>query len=134
MRTSILTVLTGIALLGLGSAGFAANDTTHATQVPQMGGNALEQVDSFTARTGIDGWRALDGDTLIVWATPTRPYLLELDRNSTDLPFVENIGITMFNGVVRANIDEVRVRGVSYPIKKIYKLNEEQAQQLREAS
>lgn len=113
--------LTAALALGLGPA-MAAGErlTAHPTSM-------LEQVEEITAFNRLDNWRAIDASTLIVWKTPAQAYLLELDRASTDLPFVQTIGVTSVGSQIRANIDSIEVRGRSYLIKQIFKLDREQA-------
>ena len=88
---------------------------------------AYEPVDSIHHFGRIDSWRAIDHDTLIVWTTPARPYLIELQRRSPDLRNVEVIGMTSTVGTTYAKLDSIRVRGLTYPIEAIYKLSREQA-------
>ena len=87
----------------------------------------LEPVDSFNFFGRLDNWRAVDRDTLIVWATPFRPYLIELRRPSSDLRFAHVIGISSTVGRVHSRLDEVYVRGWPHQIKAIYRLTPEQA-------
>ena len=123
MKTLLLT--TSLALTALGTAG--ANEVVSGSPVP-----IYEPVDSFYLQHRLDGWRAVDEDTLLVWATPFRPYLIELTRRSPDLRFSETIGVTSTVGTV-TRFDSVLVRGFDYPIKAIYKLSREQARELRQA-
>jgi len=122
MRTLILT--TSLALTALGNAG--ASEMVSSTPVP-----VYDPVDSFQIYQRLDNWRAVDEDTLIVWATPSRPYLIDLMRRSPDLRFAETIGVTSTVGKV-TKFDSVLVRGEDYPIKAIYKLTREQALELHQ--
>lgn len=117
-------IILGLAVMALAPAAFAAGEVKEIPQLP-----AMQAVRAIPAIQGIDGWQAVDNDTLIVWATPWQPYLVELDHKSTDLPFVENIGITTTASQVRIG-DSVHVRGLSYSIRQIYKLDREGAQNL----
>jgi hypothetical protein len=87
-------------------------------------------VDSVSAFARLDDWRALDNTTLIVWATPRRPYLIELNRPSPDLVFAQTIGLSLSTFRVRAGLDSVIVRGIDYPIAAIYALSADDARAL----
>lgn len=87
-------------------------------------------VDSVPALTRLDNWRAIDRDTLIVWATPRRPYLIELRRPSPDLVFAQTIGLGSSAFRVRAGLDSVIVRGIDYPIEAIFALDADDARAL----
>jgi hypothetical protein len=88
---------------------------------------AFEEVDSITMFRGPHSWRAVDDDTVIVWATAFDPYLVELAFRSPDLRFAEVIGVTQFGSRVYAKFDAVTVAGFRYPIASIYKLSREEA-------
>ncbi|HLF12809.1 MAG TPA: DUF6491 family protein, partial [Gammaproteobacteria bacterium] len=79
-------------------------------------------------------WSAVDEDTVIVWATPFRPYLVELAFPSHDLRFADVIGLTSVGSRVYAKFDSVKVRGFRYPIDSIYKLTREEARNLKRIS
>lgn len=86
-----------------------------------------EQVDRIKHFGRFDNWRVVDRDTVIVWTTPSRAYLIELTRGSPDLRFARIIGVTSTIGTTYAKLDSVRVRGYDYPIKAIYKLSRDEA-------
>lgn len=104
----------------------------HATEAPveQGLGPSLEAVESIPALTRLHGWKVVDDDSLIVWATAAKPYLLELDRPSHDLKFAETIGVTEFAGQIHSRFDSVWIRGLPYRIDRIYKLSREDAKAL----
>jgi hypothetical protein len=120
-------VLAALLVLGTASASWATGSASVGLQP------AYEQIDGFHFYGRLDNWRAIDRDTLIVWTTPSKPYLVELMRGSPDLRFAQVIGLTSTIGRVNAKLDSVLVRGSDYPIKAIYRLNREQAQELRQA-
>ena len=86
-----------------------------------------EAIDEFHFFGRLDGWRAVDRNTLIVWTTPFKPYLIELRRPASGLKFAEVIGLTSTAGTVYARFDTVRVDGFRYPIRAMYRLTKEQA-------
>jgi hypothetical protein len=112
------------ALLALGATGPGWTATTAPASADPSG---YEQVDRFNHFGRFDNWRAVDRDTLIVWTTPARAYLIELTRGSSDLRFAEAIGVTSTIGKTYAGLDSVLVRGSDYPIKAIYRLSRDQA-------
>ena len=91
----------------------------------------LEPVDSIRTFGRIQGWRALDRDTVIIWATGLRPYLLELARPSPDLRFANAIGVTGISGRVHSRFDSVIVEGIRYPIRQIYRITPADAKALK---
>ena len=124
MKTLLLA--TSLLLAGVGNAfATAATAATGDTQAP-----AYEQVDGFRFYGHLDSWHAIDDDTLIVWATPSQPYLVELMTRSRDLRYSQVIGVTSTVGRV-TDLDSVFVRGWNYPIKAIYKLDPDQAEQIQ---
>lgn len=130
-----LGAVAGLALgLGLGLASVVgarpANDTAQTEQVEP----AFEEVDSFSILTRLHSWHAIDEDTVIVWATPFQPYLVELAFPSYDLRHTEVIGITSVGSRVYARFDSLRVAGFRYPIDSIYKMTREEARNLARES
>ena len=97
-------------------------------------GPAYEEVDSFWMHSRPYSWRAIDDDTVIVWASAFDPYLVELAYPSHDLKWVETIGVTSFGNRVYAKFDSLQVRGFRYPIDSIYKITREEARNLQRAS
>ncbi len=88
---------------------------------------ALEAVKSIPMLTRPWSWQPIDDRTVILWATPFRPYLVELAFPSHDLKFAQVIGVTSFGDRIYAKFDSVKVRGFRYPIAGIYKLTRAQA-------
>ena len=90
----------------------------------------LEPVKNIPALMRFQSWRAVDNDTLIVWATNDRPYLIELAFPSNELRFAEAIAVSQFAGRVHSRFDSVYVRGQRYPIAEIYRLSREDAKSI----
>ena len=90
----------------------------------------LDEVNSFSLYGGSRGFRVLDRDLLIVWASRSRPYLIELAAPSFDLRFVHAIGIRSRTNRVYAGFDSVIVDGLRYPIRRIYRLDRDEAKSL----
>ena len=82
---------------------------------------------------GFSNWRAVSRDELILWATPSRPYLIKIWRPFTSLRFVNTIGVTSTAGRV-TKFDKVIVDGQRLPIKSIEALDRETAKDLRWSS
>lgn len=129
MSTSFVRKLAAVALAAgltvFASAGFAAADKEARAEAP-----AFEQVDSITMFRGPHSWQVVDDRTVILWATPFEPYLVELAFRSPDLRFAEAIGVTQFGSRVYAKFDAVKVGGFRYPIASIYKVSREEARNL----
>lgn len=117
--------------LGLASIAEArvAKDATESVDANQL--QSYERVDSISALAGLDSFEPIDRDTLLIWATPFRPYLVELSFPSVDLPYTFAIGVESTTSRVHARFDSVRVRGIRYPIREIYKLSRDEARQLK---
>lgn len=121
-----LTTLGAVAGLTLGLGfGFAASAQAGSTATA-----AYEAVDSIPMLTRPHSWQAIDDDTVVVWATPFQPYLVELAFESHDLKFAEVIGITQVGSRIYAKFDAVKVAGFRYPIDAIYKMTREEARNL----
>lgn len=91
----------------------------------------LEQVDNFLYWQ-INGWQAIDERSLIVNFSPSRSYLVILDRNLRALMFTEQVRFSSRNSRVRANIDMVNVFDpIARPtrIEAIYLLPDREARQ-----
>jgi len=125
-----LGAVAGLTLgLGLATAGASARPAA-APSAAQQEPPPYEAIDSFPVLTHLHSWHAIDEDTVIVWATPFQPYLVELAFPSHDLRFAEVIGITSVGNRVYAGFDSLRVAGFRYPINSIYKMTREEARNL----
>ena len=82
------------------------------------------------SRGNFNSWRAVSRDELILWASPSRPYLIKIWRPVTSLRFVNAIGVTTTVGRV-TKFDKVIVDGQRLPIKSIVALDREIAKNLR---
>lgn len=78
----------------------------------------------------INSWRAVSRDELILWASPTKPYLVKIWRPITSLRFVHSIGVSTTAGRV-SKFDYVIVDGQRLPIKSIVALDRETAKEMR---
>jgi Family of unknown function (DUF6491) len=121
-------ILATAVLVFLGGTAHAKNDSADYADSYD-----LERVGKFRIMNRLDGWRALDRNTLIVWSSPFRPYLVELTRDSHGLRHAFAIGITSTAGSVYERFDSVVVDGFRYPIEAIYELDAKTARQLKRA-
>ena len=128
--------ISGLAVLGVAAvltlssaAGFAAGARS-ANPAAAMAAASLERVDSIPMLTRPHSWQAIDDDTVVLWATPFDPYLVELAFKSHDLKFAQVIGVTQVGSRVYAKFDAVKVGGFRYPIDSIYKMTREEARNL----
>ncbi len=78
----------------------------------------------------LNNWRAVSRDELILWASPSKPYLVKIWRPFTSLRFVNTIGVSTTAGRV-SKFDYVIVDGQRYPIKSIVALDRETAKEMR---
>ena len=125
MNRPIVRTLAALGLAATLTVGSAASFATAAKQVDVRPG--FEQVDSILMMTPPHSWQAIDDDTVIVWATPFHPYLVELKFAAHDLKWAQAIGITQVGSRIYAKFDAVKVGGFRYPIDSIYKLTREEA-------
>jgi hypothetical protein len=112
-----------LSIVALGTAAAASATETGSERIMPM----MNPVRSFQVFGRLDAWQPVDRDSLIVWATPSRPYLVDLKYGSPDLRFSEVVGVTSTVGRVHAKADSVVIRGVKYPIETIYELDPIQA-------
>lgn len=125
MKKLILVVLLSVGLVGTSQA---ANETDLAAPAD------MHAVNHFWTFGGMDSWRPIGRDSLIIWATPFRPYLIKLARPSFDMPFEQAIGVTSMGGSVYAKFDSVIVDGVRYPIRAIYEIDPKTARHMKRAA
>jgi hypothetical protein len=121
--SSIIT----IASLLLGGATLASTEAVNRETFNTELYEAPEPIDSFNFFGHFDSWKSVDRDTLIVWTTARKPYLIELRRPSPELLFAHSIAITSIVGMVHSRLDNVYVEGRPYGIEAIYRLTPEQA-------
>ena len=119
-------VSSAVLLAFLGTAAHAA-----ATGPETPGAETMKRVDKIRLVRSIDSWRPIDRDTLIVWTSPSRPYLVELSRRSPELRHAMAIGLTSTAGSVYERFDSVVVGGLRYRIEAIYELDPEAARQIK---
>ena len=128
-RLTKFGALVGLAL-GLGAAGIAGAAARNQAPRAAIQAPVGQPVDSFPILSRLHDWQVIDDKTVIVWATPWQPYLVQLKYPSHDLPFVLAIGVTSFGDRVYARFDSLRVAGFRYPIDNIYKMTKEEAKEL----
>lgn len=75
-------------------------------------------------------WRAVGRDELVVWASPSRAYLVKTWRPFSSLRFAHYIGVTSTAGRV-TRFDRVIVNGERLPIRSIVAIDREYARDLR---
>lgn len=87
----------------------------------------FETVERFNTWT-INSWQAIDQKSLIIRTSPSKAYLLILNRRLPDLRFGQAIRLSSTGSTVHAKFDTVgtlgrRYRSIPASIAKIYKLN-----------
>ena len=134
-RLTRFGAVVGLALgLGVGAVGIAAAGSSSEALKAAVAAPPGQPVDSFPILSRLHDWQVIDDKTVIVWATPWQPYLVQLKYPSHDLPFVQVIGVTSFGDRVYARFDSLRVAGFRYPIDNIYKMTREEARELARQS
>ncbi len=120
MNRSIVRKLAAVGLAAGLTAGSAASFAAAARQADAANATApaFEQVDSIPMLTRPHSWQVIDDDTVIVWATPFDPYLVELAFKSHDLKFAHVIGITQVGSRVYAKFDAVTSGGLPLPYRQ----------------
>jgi hypothetical protein len=130
MNRSIARRLAALSVAASLMAGSTASFAATGTEIDASAPPVFEQVDSIPMLTRPHSWQVIDEDTVIVWATPFDPYLVELAFKSHDLKFAQVIGITQVGSRVYARFDAVKVGGFRYPIDSIYKMTRGEARDL----
>lgn len=129
-NSSRLAILGVAAVLTLSSAAGSAAGARSANLAAATTAASFERVDSIPMLTRPHSWQAIDDDTVVLWATPFHPYLVELAFKSHDLKFAQVIGVTQAGSRIYAKFDAVKVGGFRYPIASIYKMTREEARSL----
>jgi len=75
-------------------------------------------------------WRAVAKDEVLLWASPSRPYLVKIWRPISSLRFANSIAVTSTGSRV-TTFDQVIVDGQRLPIRSIVALDKETAKGLR---
>jgi hypothetical protein len=131
MSRSIIRKLAMVAAVAGLTVGSGASFARGAPAVAgSAAARAFEEVESIPMLTRPHSWQIVDDDTVVVWATPFDPYLVELAFKSHDLKFAHVIGITQVGSRIYAKFDAVKVDGFRYPIHSIYKMTREEARNL----
>lgn len=121
-RILFVSIALSAALLAFAAPTFAATKA------------ATETVKSDSIWIGSYGrlhnWRAVGRDELIIWASPSRPYLLKIWRPFSSLRFAHTIGVTSTVGRI-TKFDYVIVDGQRLPIDSIVALDRDTAKSMR---
>ncbi|MGI9261995.1 MAG: DUF6491 family protein [Woeseiaceae bacterium] len=78
----------------------------------------------------LHNWRAVDHDELLIWASPSRAYLVKVWRPYSSLRFARYIGVTSTAGRI-TRFDRVIANGERLPIRSIVAIDREYARDLR---
>ncbi len=106
---SLATALTIVALLSACSGGSPRKDPDEVRA--RYAAYAGEPLDRITWLGRFDSWESLGDNQLLIFTTPNTAYLLTVTPPCTDLPFVQNIGLTSTGSTVTARLDSVILRG-----------------------
>jgi len=119
---TLLKKLVLVSICGLPAVTLASN--------PPMAENIGNEISSFSTFGQLNGWHALDRDSLIVWVGANKAYLLDLKRPSPYLQHAWHVGVTTMNDRVDARYDAVVIDGQHYPIKSIHALDRAEVKEL----
>ena len=103
----IAPALLAIAVLAGCATGAAARRTE---QLELYRAHAGAPVRSFSAIGTVDSWTPLTGDSIVVWTSPRRAYLLSVP-GCPDLDFAHGIALSESAGQVHAGFDRVTPLG-----------------------
>ena len=81
----------------------------------------------------IDGWHAIDQQRLILSTSPSRHYLVTLDRRAAALPFAFNVGVSTSNNAIYSGFDYIYVDGIRFGIDSIMQIDRDQMRALTKA-
>ncbi len=79
---------------------------------------------------GISSWQPVARDELILWASPSRPYLVKIWPSHRSLRFAHTLGVTNTAGRI-TDFDQIIVDGRRIPIKSIHRIDRQQAKSMR---
>ncbi len=116
---------TVFAVLALAALGFApVQDAEARTERP---GQESIWVGTYG---DIDRWKAVGRNQIVVWTSPSRPYLVTIRRSVPELRFVNAIAVTKTGGRI-THFDKVIIEGRGVPIKSIRAIEPAYAKSLR---
>lgn len=122
-KTKTGVSVTAAALLAL----MSATGTLAVTQEPQLSlGPSVDRI----FLPSLHSWKAVSRQSLILWTSPSRPYLLQLQGPVIGLRFAEHVGIKSTGSSLNARFDSIIVDGFPYPITSITPLTKGQAKAL----
>ena len=84
---------------------------------------AGDPLDRITWLGRFDSWESLGNNQLLLFTTPNDAYLLAVTPPCTDLPFVQNIGLTSTGSTVTARLDSVIVKSWRCQIAEIRRVD-----------
>ncbi len=121
--------MNGIMIIALLMALFAVSTPAFAASTSEV---EAKRSDSIWLPNGGRNysWRAVAKDEVLLWASPSRPYLVKIWRPFSSLRFANSIGVTSTGGRV-TTFDQVIVDGRRLPIRSIVALDRETAKSLR---
>jgi hypothetical protein len=122
--------------LGMMMVAFGLSLTACATTAvdSNVSHEGLEHVSRISSLAAPYSWSRLDDDTILLWTSPSKPYLVDLSRKAYELRFANTIAVTSSAGSIYEKFDSVIVDGIRYPIAGIYKLDRETAKLMQRDS
>ncbi|MEO1034060.1 MAG: DUF6491 family protein [Pseudomonadota bacterium] len=118
MTATFRTVLLAL-LLGMASASSAHATTSAADTSIWVGTHGR-----------VSSWRPVAPNKLVLWASPSRPYLVTVWRPVQSLRFAQRIHVSRSGGRI-TRFDRVTIDGERLPIVSIQRIDREVARELR---
>lgn len=78
----------------------------------------------------VSSWQIVDPERIILWTSPSRPYLVQLHRRVPGLHFAHAIGVTSTGSSILERFDAVIVDGIRYHIEDIQRIDRAEAKAL----
>ncbi len=108
------------------TAEYRAREDTELARFERHAGMPIERINTYT---GLDRWRSLAADKLVIWTSINRVYLLTLRAPCSGLEFQSALAITSTNNIIDRRFDRVQVDGLSCYISEIRPIDDKALKQ-----
>ncbi len=132
LRQILCTALLIPALLSASCSGIPLR-ARRAAELSRYEAHAGQPVRSLTWTSGYKRWTPLSADTLLVWTSLERPYLVRVFHPCADLLFARRIGVTSTLDTVQARRDFVTADGWRCMIRTILPVDDSRLQHAQPA-
>lgn len=128
-RLPLVGSLLMIALVSACSSAGVPRSSAAETESDKFDMYAVEAVSSFSMVGGLDQWRSLGDEKLVVWTRLNRVYLLTVQPPCNELQFTTTLALTSNGGTVSKGSDGVIVESGKCLITDIRPIDYERLQQ-----